>query len=357
MKLNKHIEIVSSSRITLSSMSNKSRQAILEVLSTKYTRVDVTLVDNMHDLEALVAKKPDLVFLGMKFLPFNSSLGVNDPDKIWLSDYLDQHGIIYTGSNQQSHKLELNKALAKQRVANAGLQTSRYYLAQKDHLLSSTDINLKYPVFIKPANRGGGLGIDSMSVAHDFKALSSKVNSIANQLGADSLIEEYLPGREFSVAVLKKRLFEDYLLMPIELVAEKDIHGQRLLSEDVKNSNNEKVSIISNKDLKASVSKLALEVFKALGAQDYGRIDIRLDNNGTPNFLEANLLPSLIEGYGSFPKACLINTNLSYADMVLRIVELGFKHSKVGNIPFSKDKLNLKDIDKPEPLLLSATTP
>jgi hypothetical protein len=51
--------------------------------------------------------------------------------------------------------------------------------------------------------------------------------------------------------------------------------------------------------------------------------DIRQDSKGNAQFLEANLIPSLITNYGSFPKACVINLDLNYEDMIVRIVELG----------------------------------
>ena len=111
--------------------------------------------------------------------------------------------------------------------------------------------------------------------------------------------------------------------MPIELVATPDDNGVRMLSKQVKHNNEEQVSEITDENIKQKVTTLAINAFKALGARDYGRIDIRLDKHGTPHFLEANLIPSLISGYGSFPKACLLNMGLSYEDMMLHITRLG----------------------------------
>ena len=65
-----------------------------------------------------------------------------------------------------------------------------------------------------------------------------------------------------------------------------------------------------------------MAVFDALTARDFARIDIRIDKMGEPQFLEANLIPSLINGYGSFPKACVINLDLDYESMILSIVRL-----------------------------------
>jgi D-alanine-D-alanine ligase len=81
-------------------------------------------------------------------------------------------------------------------------------------------------------------------------------------------------------------------------------------------------------DLKTSISTFALDIFRALGARDYGRIDIRLDGSGIPNFLEANLIPSLITEYGSFPKAYKINQGVDYKEMINNIALLGLSRAK-----------------------------
>jgi D-alanine-D-alanine ligase len=99
----------------------------------------------------------------------------------------------------------------------------------------------------------------------------------------------------------------------------------------VKSSNTEQAIEVIDKNIKTKVTTLATEVFYALGARDYGRIDIRLDAHGTPHFLEANLIPSLISGYGSFPKACMLNIDLDYESMILSIARLGLAHNMDAN--------------------------
>ncbi len=310
-------------------MSEFSGNAVFNVLSKYFTDVCITIINNVDDLERLVDRKPDLVFLGMKFIPTNLQLGTADPNKIWLSDFLDDHNFAYTGSSRIAHELELNKPLSKLHVLQANLKTSAYCVIKQNQSFNRSNITMDYPLFIKPVNRGGGLGIDSNSVAYSFNQLQSKVYSISTSLSSDALIEEYLPGREFSVALLKKEASKEYLVMPIELVAPPDKYGNRLLSGQIKSSNNEQALIVSDESIKSKIVSLAFDVFNVLKARDYGRIDIRLDATGTPHFLEANLIPSLIRGYGSFPKACTMNIGLEYEPMILRIANLGLEHHKV----------------------------
>ncbi len=318
-KIDKHIEIVRPTDIKLSPMSLESCEAIFVMLSKHYTNVGITNVNNLADLRELVAKEPDLVFLGMKFV--NS--GIGGAKKVWLSEYLDDHAVAYTGSAQLAHEMERNKHQAKQRVLDAGLSTSPFFVVKQDNTQVYSNINLNFPLFVKPTDRGGGVGIDASSVVRNVEELNSKTQHISRSFDADSMVEEYLPGREFSVAILKDATTDELLAMPIELIAQPDKNGLRILSKQVKSSNTEQAVEVFDKELKTRVTDLALDVFNALGARDYGRIDIRLDSKGVPHFLEANLIPSLIAGYGSFPKACMLNEGIDYQQMILSIVRLG----------------------------------
>ncbi|MEO5949992.1 MAG: D-alanine--D-alanine ligase [Candidatus Saccharimonadales bacterium] len=324
-KIQKTIEIVRSSTGRLSSMGQDSAEAIQAVLADKYSQVTITIVNNIADLEGIAARRPDLVFLGLKYIFDAKYSGREDSTKIWVSEYLDNKGIAYTGSNQFSHALEANKQLAKQQVHNAGFKTSPFHVIQLGDTFD-VDTDLKFPLFVKPTNRGGGQGIDRNSVVHNNEELHSKVNSIANLLFADSLIEEFLPGREFSVAILRDET-KALTAMPIELIAKPDSRGIRMLSNFVKSSNEEQVIAVLDAPLRARINDLAIGVFNALGARDYGRIDIRLDEDGVPHFLEANLIPSLISGYGSFPKACILNGGIEYKPMILSIAHAGMLRS------------------------------
>lgn len=318
-----HIEIVRTTRKDSSSLSDESCQAILAVLRRYYTHVGVTTVNNESDLYALVLDAPDLVFLGIKYLPAEPSSAAGSPSKIWVSEYLESHGIAHTGSNSHAIRLEINKARAKQCITSAGLDTSAFFVTGQQALPAEHSITLQYPLFVKPNTLGGGRGIDAYSVVSNYKEFQNKITYITNMFQADSLTEEYLPGREFSVAILRQPNSNQYDLMPIELISSKDANGHSMLSEHIKSSNAETVRAVTDRVLRAKVTTLALKVFEALGARDYGRVDIRLNVLGVPQFLEANLIPSLIDEYGSFPKASRLNFGITHEGLIVRIVELG----------------------------------
>ncbi|NBW29615.1 hypothetical protein EBR37_04505, partial [bacterium] len=85
MKKKSYIEIIRSSETTLSSMSQISSDAIESVLIRHYDKVGVSIVNSLEDMELVILKNPDLVFMGMKFVPTNNELGRKDLDKNWLA--------------------------------------------------------------------------------------------------------------------------------------------------------------------------------------------------------------------------------------------------------------------------------
>lgn len=340
-KINKHILIVRSSVMTLSSMSLKSAMALQATLATHYYKVDIATVNCLDDMHNVVTAEPDVAFIGVHSIPILDGDTLKTSNTIWVTDYLIERGITCTGSPSSAHVLENNKALAKQKLIDSGLATANYFVTGKACNLPKEAAAMSYPMFVKPLSMGGGSGIDQHSVVNTFSQLNAKTKSIKDVLFSESLVEDYLTGREFSVAILKNIDTNEYFVMPLELIAPNDVNGNKLLSKSVKQEDTETFTAITDKVLKRKISELALSAFIALGARDYGRIDIRLNKLNIPQFLEANLIPSILEGYGNFPKACQINQGITYQQAMLRIVELALNRQTVKSNPKLEPVLNL----------------
>jgi len=110
--------------------------------------------------------------------------------------------------------------------------------------------------------------------------LKAQVDWLLDSFKTDALLETYLPGREFSVGVVRKRFLDGYHLLPLEIVAPVNRTGSHFLSSRIKRTDSEQTFEVTDSQIRQDITTLALEVFKALGAQDYGRIDIRLDGDG-----------------------------------------------------------------------------
>lgn len=323
-KSKKHIEIVRTSLPGLSSMGHKSCTMIKNVLEQHYERVGISTINNYYDLSELIVKQPDLAFLGAKKIHATPSTA-----HCWLAAELDAAGINYTGSDARAIKLDFNKPKAKQTVMAAGLRSSLFFIASPGQYHDAVALPLPFPLFIKPPNTGGGKGIDGSSVVRNMAEFEYKVLSIAYRFQSPSLVEQYLPGREFSVAILDDTSLNQLLAMPIELIAEQNDQGDRILGQKIKAADTEHVTEVHDEKTKQNIVKLAVKSFNALGARDYGRIDIRLDANGIPHFLEANLIPGLAfhDFISYFTSACWLNQGLNYETMILRIAELGLARS------------------------------
>jgi D-alanine-D-alanine ligase len=262
---------------------------IIEVLSTKYDHVGATIVNSLADLERLVATAPDFVVLGMKQV-----YGADSEVPIWVADYLDLHDIAYGGSPGAAISLDFYKDKAKSAVRAAGLPTAESFLAVPGEY-SKASLPLNFPLFVKPLHAGGGKGVDEDSVVRDFAAFTRKVTAIEREFHSPALVESYLTGREFSVAVLETASAASPIAMPIEIVANANERGDRILSLRVKHDDTERVIAVHDATLRAELQELAIAVFRALGARDYGRIDFRMDAASKLHFLEVNLVPGILE--------------------------------------------------------------
>jgi D-alanine-D-alanine ligase len=336
VKTRAYIEIVRSTNPRLNAMAADSRLTIMTALRKRYTKVRITIVNDMADLDILVAKNPDLVVLGMKLILTEPEKGYEDSQKVWLSEYLGQHGINFTGSETEALTLEFDKQYAKQRVIESGLASSAYFMSPLIHPYFQHSLN--FPLFVKPSNRGDSKGIDEQSVVSNDVELKAKIRSIHDDCGSDALIEEYLPGREFSVGVIRQAGSNKLVAMPVEILPDEDRNGNRFLSSAIKNADTEQVLPVHQK-LKESLGELAIGVFKALGSRDYGRIDMRLNALGKPSFIEANLMPGL-SNHGYLSKCFAINDDIGYEEMIFKVVALGIERM---TIPVELDQV-LSDV-------------
>lgn len=296
-------------------MSAVSASDIATTLAMRYSDVIVTHVDTIEDLQALVARQPDLVFAGLYYVT-NETTG----EKVWLADELEKNAIAYTGSGKYANRLSLNKHLAKQRMIESSIATAPFTLSRLEDTNDRNEDGLSFPLFVKPNNKSGGQGVDEFSLVRSVKALQTKVRSVKANSNTDVLIEEYLSGREFSVGVLEDE--QGFIAMPLELVADKDRNGDRIRSRAIKVADAEDMRVITDLDERRQIGDFAVDAFKALGGRGYGRVDVRLNTEGIPYFLEANHIPSLIKTDSSFLRAYETTTDHDYESMIMHIVQL-----------------------------------
>jgi D-alanine-D-alanine ligase len=232
---------------------------------------------------------------------------------------LELLGIPYTGSDPLTMAVSLDKGITKRLLRDRGVATTEFAVltdpAQVDAL------RLRYPLFTKPIHEGTGKGITSDSVSRTPRALMDQVAWVVHTYHQPALVEEFLPGREFTVGVLGNGSPEALGTMEV-LVADPAEAG--IYSSSSKAEWERKVRYRYNGDiepsLRARVEETAVAAFKALECRDFGRIDLRCDASGVPNVMEVNPLAGLSPVHSDL---CFIarESGMPYHDLIGRILE------------------------------------
>ncbi|MCW8910960.1 MAG: D-alanine--D-alanine ligase, partial [Gammaproteobacteria bacterium] len=264
--------------------SLKACNSVFEALQAMGHSIRLTVCQTRKDLDKVVKRKPQLVILAVKYIPLKNN------DDIWLSEFFSRHDINFTGSSREVLKFDSNKVLAKTHITNKGINTARYFIAIPDQYKKQSELPINFPLFLKPLDAANGNGIDDLSFVTSFADYQSKVLSLYTTFNQPVLVEEYLDGREFTVAVIKTGN-EKLTVSAVEVIPPTSTHGLRILGAQTKKDDSEKMIEIVDNEVANRVTTLAIEAFNALGVRDFGRIDIKTDNHGECFFMEANLVP------------------------------------------------------------------
>ncbi len=341
-KEERYIEVIATDIADLAMMGFGSIEnciSVFNALDEKYTHVNFNIIRTKSDLDNIISRKPDLVFSGIKYVVFNEhEISKNTKDKIWISEYMDNAGINYTGSGKDAIELEFSKDEAKKRVVEFGINTASYFVTQPGMYKTADELPIRFPLFIKPLREGDGKGIGVDSIVYDFEDYQNKVQSIHNSFQQSALVEQYLSGREFTVSILGTDSNNEPLAMPIEITFPDKNSNNKILGYATKKENKEITIALDDEKIFKSVASIAKCSFIALGARDYGRIDILMDKNNTPYFLEANLVPGMTKrpnetASSYFPRACFINNQITYQETIQKIAETALNRNERDLLP------------------------
>lgn len=314
-----YIEIITTPNDGLKESGFGSLKACNSVLNSIYRmghEVKLSVCKSRTCLDDVVKRKPDLVILAVKYIPLKNE------DDIWLSDYFFQHKVNFTGSTRDVLKFDSNKVKAKMHLTNKGIKTARYFIATPGQYNSERDLPITFPLFLKPLDAANGNGIDDLSFVTNFTNFKSKVASLYDSFSQPALVEEYLGGREFTVAVIRKNN-DGLITSAVEVIPPASTNGLRILGAQAKKDDSEKMIKIDDNEVKNNVTALAKDAFTELGVRDFGRIDIKTNQAGECFFMEANLVPGMTYGSSYFPEACKIAHNFDYDRVVELIIARG----------------------------------
>lgn len=276
---------------------------------------------DLDAFEKFRKERPDLVF--------NIAEGIGrGARESQIPMMLEMLGIPFTGSDSTTLSIALDKARTKEILSYYRIPTPRFRVFRdvKDTSKVSSISGLprlKYPIFLKPLREGSSIGISVRSLVSNENELKKEVKEIIDRYKQPVLAEEYVDGREFTVALIGNKpevlpLIElDFSLLP-DNAPKFDCYEVKWYLDD------DKIRCPANIDanLAKKINKIAVKTFKVLDCRDLCRIDIRLDDNGVPNVLDVNPLPGLTpdpKENSRFPKACY-TAGMSYKEIIGRIL-------------------------------------
>jgi D-alanine-D-alanine ligase len=256
-------------------------------------------------------------------LVFNVAEGLKGRSReAQVPSILELYEIPYTFSDPLACAVTLDKAVAKRLVASAGLATPAFVVVSVPADIGN--VKLRLPLFAKPVAEGTGKGIDVDSRVESLAALKRVCAKLLKDHHQPVLIEEFLPGREFTVGIVGTG--RDARVIGTLEIAIKDNSLRSVYSYKTKELCESLVEYTSapRDKLRAEVEDLALKSYRALECRDAGRVDIRLDKSGNPSFMEVNPLPGLHPTHSDLPMIAT-NEGMSYEHLIAAIIQSALK--------------------------------
>lgn len=233
---------------------------------------------------------------------------------------LDNWQVPYVFSGPATMALTLDKAMCKRVVRDAGIPTPDFCLIR-----SEADLNRArpdFPLFVKPVSEGTGKGISEHSLVYTKAELKQVCVDLLHRFQQPVLVESYLPGREFTVGVVGNGN-DARAVGVMEVMFRKNI--REIYSYENKQNYEEVVDYrIVHGKLAQTCGDLALRVWEVTGARDGGRVDVKLNAQGDPEFIEINPLAGLNFHDSDLPILAGLN-GMSFGELIGAIMEAAEK--------------------------------
>jgi len=304
-------------------------EAVAQALSVHY---DVVKIEgDANAFEQLLKYRPDIVF--------NIAEGeFGESREAQIPAMLDMLKIPYTGSNPLTLSLCLNKAYFKKILTYHEIMTPGFEVM---HGIDQKCTIEDFPVIVKPLWEGSSKGIFNNSIAHNSEELEFHVKHVVERYKQPALVENFIGGREFTVAVLGNK--QALKILPIVEIDFRSLpeKANPIYSYEAKwiwDREEDPLDIFTcpaelDPQLKQSIEDIVLKTYRALECLDWSRIDVRLDVRGKPHILEVNPLPGILpnpESNSCFPKAARTQ-GINYNELINLVLEIALKRYNIAH--------------------------
>lgn len=237
---------------------------------------------------------------------------------------LELYGLEHTGSGPLTLGLALDKGLTKDILNSRDIMTPEYAVLREPP--TKLKRSLKFPLIVKPLREDASIGIDSGAVVKTMKALRKRVEFIINTYKQPAIVEEYIDGREFNIAVLgngkETRALPpseiDFTEFPEELPKIVCYEAKWVAESPLYKKSKPVCPANVPESMRTELEGVALRAYETMGCRDYARVDVRVGEDGNIKVLEVNPNPdiSMDAGLARAAKAA----GLEYPKLISSIV-------------------------------------
>ena len=292
-------------------------ESALEAEGNRVVRVPVTLD----------GKWIDRVKRGKFDVAFNMCEGIDgvaelEPPVIGV---LELFGIPYTGGSSYTTSLTLRKHAVNALLSHAGLPVPPWIAIKRGMRVRSVG----YPAIVKPAAEDASIGVEQRSVVRTAKALNARVEAMFASFD-EVIVQRYIDGRELNVGIVGDTVLPiaeiDFSRMPKGKWPIVTYRSKWDMGSDEDLGSVPRCPADLPARVSTEVRRITLEAWKAVSGHGYGRVDMRLDENGQPWILEVNSNPDIAPDAGLARMARA--AGIDYSTLIRTICELGIARRK-----------------------------
>jgi D-alanine-D-alanine ligase len=292
---------------------------------------------------AFSERRPDVV------LNLCESLAADSRGEMLVPALLELIQVPCSGSSALSLALALHKNKAKEILKARGVPTPDFRVVETLQDLARFD--LAFPCIVKPSREDASMGIDFDSVVHNQQQLGKAVTNVLRTFKQPALVEQFIAGREIYVPILGNNPRRALPLSEIKF-GNAFIGKPNVVSYAAKWDTESAVCIESpseivalSPELEARCIEVAFSAFESLECRDYGRVDLRVDENENPYVIDINPNCDLHPQAG-FARAALA-AGISYADLALHLVEQAWERRHGHSVQYSERQTRTRNTLKP----------
>jgi D-alanine-D-alanine ligase len=275
------------------------------------------LLDRFHDIE----KSVDIIF--------NIAEGYAGRGReARIPALLELAGIPYVGSDSYALALALNKWHTKALALNNGVRTPPFYVIRNFDEMKSC--KLEFPVIAKLPYEGSSKGLRQDSVAHSQAELDRVVEFLLREYRQPVIVEKFIAGKEIDIPIIGTAPKKAFGIVGITLNDSLDL-GDKFLTSSIVKDDAYGFRYPLDGEFLEEAERSALLVYNLVECNDFGRVDMRIDDAGAPYFLEINPYPFL--GTHSSFNAIATANGLGYTGMIGLIFESALRRYNAGKMP------------------------